>query len=78
MKMGAKHVKVHKAFLDLSRPFQPTKVYESMCKLMGLSEDAVERGLGKLFKEGKLRSEEKPAKQGKSGGGSGRGPDDFR
>lgn len=73
-KMGSKHAKVHKAFSDLSRPFAPTKVYESMCRLMGLSEEVIERGLGKLFREGKLKSEEKPRGE-KPGRGSGRGPD---
>lgn len=77
--MGAKQVKVQKAFLDLSRPFQPTKVYVAMCKLVGLSEDAIERGLGKLFVEGKLRSEERPAKRSKPSRSGRTAPlDDFR
>lgn len=74
MKMGAKHTKAHKAFLDLQRPFNATKVYEAMCKLVGLSEDAIERGVGKLFREGKLKAEEKRPKPGSKRPSP---PDDF-
>ena len=66
MKMGAKHVKAHKAFLDLSRPFQPLKVYEAMCRLANVADDAIERGVGKLFREGKLKSEERASKSSKA------------
>lgn len=55
-KMSQKQTKVHSAFLGLKRPFNPTDIYQSMCKLMGLKEDAIERGLGKLFREDKLKS----------------------
>ena len=77
VKMGAKHTKVHKAFLDLSRPFSPTKVYEAMCKLVGLSEDATERGIGKLFREGKLKTEERAKVRRPKRSARGGAPDNF-
>lgn len=65
MAMGRKQQSVHKAFLDLHPEFEPQKVYESMCRLMKLGEEAIERGLGKLFKEGKLKTKEKRPKTSK-------------
>ena len=65
-KMGTKQSKVHKAFLDLKRPFNPTDIYTVMCELSALKEDAIERGLGKLFKDGKLTvSGERPRRKKK-------------
>ena len=79
MKMGSRQQAVHKAFLELHPEFEPTKVYEALCKAVKLSEDAIERGLGRLFKEGKLRSKERRPKHKRSkGSGGGRGQDDFR
>lgn len=73
--MTKAHTKAHTAFLGLKRPFDPTNVYISLCKLMGLKEEAIERGLGKLFREGKLKSPEDRARRSKPS----RGPaDDFR
>ena len=63
--MGSKQTKVHNTFLGLKRPYDPTDLYTSMCKLMGLKEEAIERGLGKLFREGKLKSSIAPPKRKK-------------
>lgn len=81
-KMGKKHAGVHAAFLELKRPLEPQKVYEAMCKLLKLGEDAIERGIGRLYKDGKLTANpggrRKPGK-GKRGarGGGGLDLDDF-
>ena len=53
--MGSKQQGVHKAFLALKRPYDPTAVYIAMCKLVSLKEDSIERGLGKLFRDGDLK-----------------------
>ena len=53
--MGSKQQGVHKAFLALKRPYAPTAVYIAMCKLVSLKEDSIERGLGKLFRDGDLK-----------------------
>ena len=75
--MSAKHAKMHKIFADLSRPFNATRVYEAMGKLVGLTPDNIDRGLGQLFREGKLKSEEKCPKPRKFGRGA-KGSADFR
>lgn len=79
MKMGKKHDTVHKAFLGLKRPLDATQVYETMCKLLKLGEEAVERGIGRLYKDGKLKrddGEKRPRKSKNSGGRDrGRAPD---
>lgn len=54
-KMSKHHHRAHTAFLDVHPDFEPTKVYEAFCKLMKLTDEAVERGLGKLFREGKIK-----------------------
>ena len=76
MRMSAKHAKMHKLFVDLSRPFNATRVYEAMGKLVGLTPDNIDRGLGQLFREGKLKSEEKTPKHSKPSRRE--NPDDFR
>ena len=66
-KMSGKQTKVHNAFLGMKRPFDATEVYVTMCKLQGLAEDSIERGLGKLFKEGKLKPpQDRPRKKKKA------------
>ena len=78
MKWGPKHVAVHKAWLDLHPDFEPTAVYKKLCQLLKLKEEAVERGLGKLFAEGKLKNKEKrPPKRHKPNRGGTRPVDDF-
>lgn len=73
-KMGAKQTEIHKAFLALKRPFDPTAVYMAMCKLQKLGEDAIERGIGKLFKDGDLKPpQDRPRKKKKREGGGGDG-----
>ena len=78
MKWGPKHVAVHKAWLDLHPDFEPTAVYKKLCQLLKLKDEAVERGLGKLFSEGKLKTKEKKPKIRRSKRGGGNPPDDFR
>ncbi len=78
--MTKAHTKAHNAFLALKRPFDPTNVYIAFCKLVGLKEEAIERGLGKLFREGKLKSPEDRPRKSKSNRSRGPvgDPDDFR
>lgn len=78
MKWGPKHVAVHKAWLDLHPEFEPTAVYKKLCQLLKLKEEAVERGLGKLFSEGKLKTKEKKPKTRKHGRREATAVDDFR
>ena len=76
--MTKAHTKAHAAFLGLKRPFDATNVYTAMCKLVGLKDESIDRGLGRLFRENKLKSpEDRRPKPGRS---SGRGPDseEFR
>lgn len=83
MKMGKHHKRVHEAFTDLKKPFDAVKVYEAMCKLVKLGEDAIERGIGKLYKDGHLTPKEGDGKRRKLGKAGKRGPagaideDDF-
>lgn len=79
MAFGKKHTAVHKAFLALDRPYTPQKIYIAMCKLTGLKEEAIERGLGKLFVDGKLKSDEQRRAPKRSKPGRGPAPlNDFR
>lgn len=75
-KLGARHMRAHKEFLDLHPEFEPVKVYESLCKMLNLGAGAVERGLGKLFKDGKLKTKEKKPKTSKKHARA--SGDDFR
>lgn len=76
-KMSQHHQRAHNAFLNLKKPYDATDIYTSMCKLMKLTDEAIERGLGKLFREGKLKTPEHKAKIRHHGnGGGGRGPDE--
>ena len=78
MKLSARQTACIKAFLDLKRPFDPTSVYIGMCKLVGLTDEQIERGLGKLFREGKLKSPDDRPRRVKPSRGSRPAPDDFR
>ena len=80
MKWGPKHKLVHKSFLDLHPEFEPVEIYKTFCRLLKLGDEAIERGIGKLFSEGKLKPKERRPKKSKRSK-SGRGeisPDDFR
>ena len=75
--MSGRQLKAHKAYLSLKRPFNPTEVYTEMCQLVGCKTDAIDRGLGQLFREGKLKPpEERKPKKHKPSRSS--GADDFR
>jgi hypothetical protein len=80
--MGKHHRRVHDAFTELKRPLDPVKVYETMCKLVKLSEDVIERGLGKLFRDGRLSNPRpkggRKAKRGPSRRGAGLDIEDLR
>lgn len=76
--MTKAHTRAHNHFLSLKRPFDPTNVYITLCKLVGLKDEAIERGLGKLFREGKLKSPEDRPRRPKPGRGSVPNDDDFR
>lgn len=73
MKWGPKHKLAHSTFLNLHPEFEPIEIYKACCKLLKLGDEAVERGLGKLFAEGKLKSKEKKPKRKKTP----RATDDF-
>ena len=73
--LGKRHQRAHKAFLDIHPEFKPVEIYEALCDMLNLGAGAVERGLGKLFKDGKLKMKEKPRKSGKRSSG---GKDPFR
>lgn len=64
MKMGKIHRRVHDAFCDLKRPFDPVDVYTAMCKLLKLGDDSIERGIGKLYTDKKLEPKEPKSKKG--------------
>jgi hypothetical protein len=65
MGMGKKQQVAHKEFLNLHPEFKPVEVYKALCKLVKVGEDAIHSGIGKLFAEGKLKSQEKRPKVGK-------------
>ncbi len=76
--MGKKQTTVHKVFLGLKKPYDPTEVYSEMCKLVGLKDDSIERGLGKLFREGKLKPPVERPRKIKRPSRAPREGDDFR
>lgn len=78
-KMSQAHNRVHQVFLGLKKPFDPTDIYTSMCKLLKLTDEAIDRGLGKLFRDGKLKAPEARAKPSRHGAASRRpeGDDQF-
>lgn len=65
MKWGPKHQTVHKAWLELHPEFDPVAVYKTLCKMLKLGEEAAERGIGKLFTDGKIKSKQPKAKGAK-------------
>lgn len=80
MKWGPKHVAVHKAWQEMhDQDFEPTKVYGILAKLLKLKDEAIERGLGRLFREGKIKPKQKAPKIRKPArrASAPRGGDDF-
>ena len=78
MKWGPKHQSAHKAWTEMhEKDFDPVVCYSVVCKLLKLKDEAIERGVGRLFREGKIKPKEKRPKKSKPRRG-GVPQDDFR